>query len=86
MIHVLKIETKDKKVAERITEFAEEIGATVKRSKSAKVSIIEKTDVKWVTGFEPTQTNTPKESGRLKNPENSTEVNIQDLKKLFGIK
>lgn len=86
MVHVLRIETTDKKVAERIAEFATELGATVKMSKTAKAKSIERNDTEWIMSSEPRQTHTLAASERSKNPENLTEVNIQDLKRLFGIK
>ena len=86
MIEVVRIETTDKNVARRIAEFAAGLGAAVKMSKSAKAKIIERNDTEWIMSSEPRRTQLLAAIERSKNPDNLIEVNLEDLKKRFGIK
>jgi hypothetical protein len=86
MIEVVRIETTDENVARRIAEFAAGLGAAVKMSKSAKAKIIERNDTEWIMSSEPRRTQLLAAIERSKNPDNLIEVNLEDLKKRFGIK
>jgi hypothetical protein len=84
-MEVIRIETPDPRIAERIAEFAAGLGAAIKMSKSSKARIIERDDTAFIMSSETRRTQTLAAIERSKNPENLVEVNLEDLKKQFGI-
>jgi hypothetical protein len=86
MTKIVRIETPDEKVADRIAEFAEQLGATVKRSKSAKPKTIEKNEIESSMRLEPQTIKAIIELERSKNSKNSVKEDTPSLSQLLGFK
>lgn len=85
-MEVLRIETGNPHIAQRITEFAEQLGAIVKKPKKDKTQAVEEMDATtFFMSSETRRTELLAAIERAKNPENLVKVNLEDLKKQFGI-
>ena len=81
-MEILRIETGSPYIAQRIAEFAEQLGAIVKKPKKNKVQpVIEMDATAFFTRSETRQKQLLAAIERAKNPDNLVEVNLNDLKK-----
>jgi hypothetical protein len=85
-MEILRIETSHPHIAQRIAEFAEQLGAIVKMPKRNKMEAVEEMDATtFFMSSEKRRTELLAAIERSKNPKNLVEVNLEDLKKQFGI-
>jgi hypothetical protein len=85
-MEILRIETSHPHIAQRIIEFAEQLGAIVKKPKKTKTQAVEEMDATtFFMSSETRRTQLLAAIERSKNSENLVEVNLEDLKKQFGI-
>jgi hypothetical protein len=85
-MEILRIETGNPYIAQRIVEFAEQLGAIVKKPKKNKAQTIAEIDATtFFMGSESRQTQLLSAIERAKNPDNLVEVSLEDLKKQFDI-
>lgn len=84
-IEILRMETAHPHIAQRIIEFAEQLGAIVKKPKKTKTKAVEMDETALIMSSETRRTQVLSAIERSKNPENLVEVNLEDLKKQFGI-
>jgi hypothetical protein len=85
-MEILRIETGNPYIAQRIVEFAEQLGAIVKKPKKNKMQPVSEMDATtFFMSSETRQTQLLAAIERAKNPNNLIEVNLNDLKKQFDI-
>jgi hypothetical protein len=85
-MEILRIETSHPHIAQRIAEFAEQLGAIVKMPKKNRVKVVEDMDATtFFMSSEIRHAELLAAIERSKNPDNLVEVNLEDLKKQFGI-
>ena len=85
-MEILRIETGNPYIAQRIVEFAEQLGAIVKKPKKNKAQTIAEMDATaFFMSSETRQAQLLAAIARAKNPDNLVEVNLNDLKKQFDI-
>jgi hypothetical protein len=86
MTKIVRIETPDEKIADRITEFAIGLGATVKRSKSSKTKISEKNEIESFLRLKPEKIQSLIEVERSRNLKNSIKEDTPSLSQILGLK
>jgi predicted regulator of amino acid metabolism with ACT domain len=81
----IRIETSHPHIAQRIAEFAEQLGAIVKMPKKNKAKAIEMDETELIMSSETRRNQVLRAIAKVEKGDTLVEVNLEDLKKQFGI-
>ena len=85
-MEILRIETSHPHIAQRIIEFAEQLGAIVKKPKKSKTQAVEDMDeTTLIMSSETRRNQVLKAIAKVEKGDTLVEVNLEDLKRQFGI-
>jgi predicted regulator of amino acid metabolism with ACT domain len=84
-MEVLRIETVNPHIAQRIAEFAEQLGASVKKPKKDKIKAVEMDETEFIMSSQTRRNQVLRAISKVEKGDTLVEVNLEDLKRQFGI-